>query len=387
MHRDILPHVIFSPGFLALQLADGLQHLGATVTLFTPGPVDTSVANSIADLSLFEAELARRGDNPIDLLKKHPFTFITLARQLQNELIADVYARANNDEFDIVHIYTNEEESALAFAGLCQKPVLFTHHDPFNFMVKYKSNLPKYADRNWLSLSYAQRAGMPNATHWVGNIYHGLNEPELHPVVHPSGGYVAYLGRIIKPKGVHLAIAAVKKYNETAAAPLTLKIAGKHYADGTKDTYWHDKIAPVLGSHVEFVGFIDNAADKREFLANANALIVPSLFDEPFGMVSIESFACGAPVVALDSGALPEVIEHGKTGIVVPKIYLEASTEIDERATTDGLVRALRDVASINRADCRHAYEERFTLTRMCEEHLRVYQQLDDNQVGLDVRM
>lgn len=379
MHRDILPHVIFSPGFLALQLADGLQRLGADVTLFTPGPVDTSVASHTADMSLFEAELTRRGDNPIDLLKKHPFTFITLARQLQNELIADVYTRANNDEFDLVHIYTNEEEGALAFAGLCHKPVLFTHHDPFNFMVKYKNNLPKYADRNWLSLSYAQRAGMPSTTHWEGNIYHGLDEPELHPVAHPSGGYVAYLGRIIEPKGVHLAIAAVKKYNETAAVPLTLKIAGKHYADGTKDAYWHDKIAPVLGSYVEFVGFINTAADKREFLANADALLVPSLFDEPFGMVSIESFACGTPVVALDSGALPEVIEQGKTGIIVPKAYLDTSTEIDEQATTDDLAHALSDIPTIARADCRRAYEERFTLTRMCEEHLRVYRQLDNH--------
>src|SRR5579863_5493006 len=81
MHRDILPNVVFSPGQLALNLALGLQQLGAEVTLFTPGPVDTPVTNITADLSLFESELSGRGDKYVDLLKKHPFTFISLARQ------------------------------------------------------------------------------------------------------------------------------------------------------------------------------------------------------------------------------------------------------------------------------------------------------------------
>lgn len=379
MHREILPHVIFSPGFLALQLADGLRRLGTEITLFTPGPVDTKSQNITADLSLFYEELARRSDSPIDLLKKHPFTFITLARQLQNELLSDVFIRANNDEFDIVHVYTNEEESALAFSPLCTKPVVFTHHDPFNFMVKYKNNLPKYADRNWVSMSYAQRSGMPAHTNWVGNIYHGLDEPELTPATRPKGGYVAYLGRIIEPKGVHLAIAAVRAYNRTADTPLTLKIAGKHYADGTKDTYWQEKISPQLDEHIEFVGFIDSTKSKRDFLANADALLVPSLFDEPFGMVTIESFACGTPVIALDSGALPEVIEQNHTGYIINKIYAHHTRELDESAIIYGLAEALRRLPQITRANCRKAYETRFTLARMCQEHLDIYTKLHNH--------
>src|SRR5690348_15966568 len=97
LHKDILPHVIFSPGRLAIRLAEGLQDLGAEVTLFSPGPVDTSVKTITADLSYFERELAGRGDTYLDLLKKHPFTFITLARQVQAEVIAKAYAMANAD--------------------------------------------------------------------------------------------------------------------------------------------------------------------------------------------------------------------------------------------------------------------------------------------------
>src|SRR5690242_19821988 len=96
MHRDILPHVIFSPAGLALQLADGLVGTGQKVTLFSPGPVDTKAHNITADLRYFQRELSLRGDSYIDLLKKHPLTFITLARQVQAELIALAYAMAND---------------------------------------------------------------------------------------------------------------------------------------------------------------------------------------------------------------------------------------------------------------------------------------------------
>jgi len=74
IHRDILPQVIFSPGQLAIELAEGLVKEGIDVTLFTPGPVHTTVPVITADLSYFEAELGRRGDTYLDLLKKHPAT-------------------------------------------------------------------------------------------------------------------------------------------------------------------------------------------------------------------------------------------------------------------------------------------------------------------------
>ena len=70
IHRDILPRVIFSPGELALNLANGLQRMGLDVTLLTPGPANTSLTNITADMSYFEQELALRGDTYMDLLKK-----------------------------------------------------------------------------------------------------------------------------------------------------------------------------------------------------------------------------------------------------------------------------------------------------------------------------
>ncbi len=369
MHRDVLPDVIFSPARLALQLAEGLQTLGEDITLFSPGPVDTSVTNVTADLSLFEQELSGRGDSYTDLLKKHPVTFVSLARQVQAELIAKAYAMANRGELDVVHIYTNEEDIALPFATLCTRPVVFTHHDPFNFLVKYKNVFPKYKHLNWVSLSLAQRTGMPADTNWAANVYHGMDQDMLQPLKKPSGNYVAYLGRIIEAKGVHLAIAAVQMYNQTASKPLTLRIAGKHYS-GHKDHYWHERILPALNDpHIEYVGFVCTDADKQAFLGNARALLVPSMFNEPFGMVLIEALATGTPIIGLNSGAIPEIVKDRFTGLIVPK------KDTDE-ATAAGLARALRKVSGIDRMVCRHDFELRFTTGRMCRDYLAVYEEL-----------
>ena len=374
MHRDILPRVIFSPGTLALDLIIALEEQDCEVTLFSPGPADTNCRNITADLSYFQKELEGRGDTYMDLLKKHPFTFITLARQVQAEIIAKAYDMANNDELDIIHIYTNEEDIALPFAKLCKKPVVFTHHDPFNFLVKYKNNFPKYKGLNWISMSLSQRSGMPEDTNWVGNVYHGLPADQFTPAADPPGDYIAYLGRVIEPKGIHLAIDAVKQYNKTALRPLKLKIAGKHYADHAKDTYWKTRVEPELDSMIEYVGFIGNTDKKQKFLGDAGALIVPSLFEEPFGMVSIEALACGTPVLGLDSGAIPEVIGP-KGGIVIQKVMTEEGG-IDDKKTATALAEAIPKVLYIDRQGCRQEFLGRFTLKRMAAEHSAIYDKL-----------
>ncbi len=380
MQDAVMPHVIFSPGVLALGLAEGLQEQGADVTFFSPGTVTTGVRNINADMSYFEQELAGRGDTYVDMLKKHPVTFISMARQVQSELVAKAFAMANADELDVVHIYTNEEDIALPFVQFCKKPVVLTHHDPFTFLVKYKNVFPKYKHLNWLSISMAQRADMPHDTNWVGNIYHGQPEDDLAPNYNPDADYVAFLGRIIQPKGVHLAIEAVRIYNKTAGKPLRLKIAGKHYS-GAKDQYWQ-QIEPLIdGRIVEYTGFAADNAAKQELLGNARALLVPSLFSEPFGMVMIEALACGTPVIGLNSGAIPEVIQDGKTGFVVPKQYAvdEAGQEVlNEHATAEAIARRIAQVEDVDRKTCRLSFEQSFTLSEMSKKHLEAYERLCD---------
>jgi glycosyltransferase involved in cell wall biosynthesis len=368
MQDKILPHVIFSPGDLAIDLAENLNTLNQDITLFTPGPVKTSIKNKTADLSLFQKELDVRGDDYLDLLKKHPFAFVTLSRQVQSEIISEAYKFANDDKLDVVHIYTNEEDTALPFAELCKKPVVFTHHDPFNFLVKYKSVFPKYKHLNWVSLSIAQRSGMPKNTNWVANIYHGLPLNVYEANYKIPQNYIVYMGRIIESKGVHLAIKAVQEFNKSTDDKITLKIAGKHYSGNKKDTYWQEKIEPELSDpNIEYVGFLKNTDDKQKILEKAKALIIPSIYDEPFGMVMIEALACGTPIIGLDSGAIPEII-NSKNGILINKF--------NDQKTIQKLSLAISRVSKVDRRDCRDDFEQKYTSTRMAKDYLDVYEKL-----------
>ena len=370
MQDAILPEVIFAPADLAISLAEGIQNQGHEVVLFTPGKVTARVQNITADLSLFEAELKTRGDSYISLLRKHAFTFVTLARQVQSELIAKAMKIANDGELDILHVYTNEEDTALPFAQLCAKPVVFTHHDPLNFLVKYKSLFPKYAHYNWISISLSQRQQMPRGTNWIANIYHGLPLDQYHPVYGGQENYVAFLGRIISTKGVHLAIEAVNQYNKKSNGNLKLKIAGKHYSDYQKDSYWRERIEPALNQdNIEYVGYLKSTEEKQEFLGRARALIIPSLFDEPFGLVMIEALATATPVIGLRSGAIPEVIIDNQTGIIVDKSK-------SEQGTIRNFALAIEKISQIDRMACRADFERRFTSRRMAAEYIKAYEKV-----------
>ncbi len=394
MHQAILPEVIFSPAELAINLATNLAKKGHEVIIFSPGSIkeylqNTTVENVTADLSLFESELAQRGDTYLELLKKHPLTYITLARQVQSELVAKAYEQANAGQFDLVHVWCNEEETALVNASFCRVPAVFTHHEPFNFLTRYRAIFPKYAQLNWISMSLAQRKTFGQQAHqsvnWVGNVYHGLPATQYQFQEEP-GDYLLYLGRIIQPKGVHYAIVAAKQ------AGLKLKIAGKHYAGQSKDQYWQEFIEPELKqSEVEYVGFVRETPAKQALLGGAQALLMPSTWQEPFGLVMAEALACGTPVIGFDQGAIPEVVENGTNGWVVP---YEAEDRIEKndkqvnknwaklrqdqhfKANVQNLTSAIQKNSRIDRRACRQSFEQSFTLKQMVAGYEEIYQTL-----------
>lgn len=365
MQAKLLDQVIFSPGFLALTLTDQLQDLGHKVTLFSPGPVQTPAKNITADLSLFLKELALRHDTYLDLLKKHPLVFINLSRQVQSELIAQAYEMANKGNFDLVHVWCNEEEIAMTFARFCQKPVVFTHHEPFNFLVKYRSIFPKYRNLNWVALSRAQETTFSSQqVNFVGTVYHGfpLDEYQFNK---QTKDYFLYFGRIIEPKGVHLAIKACLE------AKQKLLIAGKHYSEEKKNDYWQNKVAPLIdGKQIKYLGFVSQKAHKQKLLSQAQALLMPSIWEEPFGLVMVEALACGTPIIGFNNGAIPEIIDHQINGILVPY------QKNQEKRNIKNFQKALGKVNKIKRYHCRQDFEKRFTATHMARAYLAIYQDL-----------
>ena len=174
-------------------------------------------------------------------------------------------------------------------------------------------------------------------------------------------GYVAFLGRISPEKRPDRAILIAR------ALGVPLKIAAK--VDRVDDAYFRTQIEPLLGTGVEFIGEI-NETQKTQFLGEAQALLFPVDWPEPFGLSMIEAMACGTPVLAFRCGSVPEIVEDGVTGAIVD--------------TMEEAIVALPHVIALDRKKVRRRFEERFSATRMAQDYVRVYRSLLESSKSLD---
>jgi glycosyltransferase involved in cell wall biosynthesis len=146
---------------------------------------------------------------------------------------------------------------------------------------------------------------------------------------------------------------------------MPLKIAAK--VDPADRRYFKREIEPLLNDpHIEWLGEISDK-DKDEFLGNAYALLFPIDWPEPFGLVMIESMACGTPVIAYDCGSVPEVMEDGVTGYIVRDM--------------DDAVKGVNRIRDLSRSRCREVFERRFAAERMASDYVDVYKRLSDSEV------
>ncbi len=310
-------------------LTDALVELGHEVTLFASGDSDTK-----AKLSAM-CPRALRLDPTV-----HDY-FAPLVMQLET-----VARRAH--EFDVIHCHV--DYLAFSVLRLLGVPSITTLHGRLD-LPELTPLYELFSDTPVVSISDAQREPLPNAN-YVATIHHGLPQNSLRKG--PGGGYLAFLGRISPEKAPDAAIRIA------AQAGMPLKIAAK--IDRADEKYFKTTIEPLLAhADVEFIGEIAEH-QKSEFLGNAAALLFPIAWREPFGLVMIESMACGTPVVAFNNGSVPEILENGLTGFIV-------NSEEDA-------VRALRGIERLDRARIRAEFNRRFTAQHMAQNYLKLYSRL-----------
>ena len=152
---------------------------------------------------------------------------------------------------------------------------------------------------------------------------------------------LVFLSRLERIKGVHTAIAIAKRSGRR------LIIAGNRVGAGKGVGYWEQEIAPHLGRDgIEYIGPVDDG-QKNKLLGRAAAMIVPIEWDEPFGIVFVESLACGTPVISCPRGALPEIVGGGEHGFLV--------------CSAEEGVSAVRHLGEISRAGCRQHAKDSFS--------------------------
>jgi len=313
-------------------LTEELVRQGHEVTLFASG-------DSVTDGELVKCTARALRLDP-DVKDPVPYHIIMLEQ-----------LRERAAEFDILHFHIDLIHFPLVRSKLA--PSITTLHGRLD-MPDLQPFYAAFPDIPLISISHHQRLPMPRPVNWAGNIYHGLPRGLLPFRAKPSD-YLAFVGRISPEKRPDRAIEIA------ARAGVPLKIAAK--VDKVDQDYWDEMIAPLVDKHdnVEYIGEIDER-QKADFLGNARALLFPIDWPEPFGLVMIEAMACGTPVIAFNSGSVPEVIDEGKTGFIV--------------RTVDEAVEAVSRIPSLDRARVRATFEHRFSVERMAEQYLEVYRRL-----------
>ncbi|MFO0753154.1 MAG: glycosyltransferase family 4 protein [Thermodesulfovibrionales bacterium] len=268
-----------------------------------------------------------------------------LAQDLMRIALDDALRRF---DADLVHMHGLDFSAYLPRPGV---PVLATLHLPLSW---YDSSalFPGRPGTYLHCVSSSQRRECPGGVHLLPDIENGVPVDRLASGV-SKRGFALAMGRICPEKGFHLALGAARR----AGTPLML--AGRVFGYREHEHYFRHEIEPRLdGSRYRFIGSV-GFVRKRRLLTAARCLLVPSLAPETSSLVAMEALACGTPVIAFPSGALGDIVEHGRTGFLVR----------DE----EEMAEAIGAASSLSPALCREAARERFSAERMIRSYLEVY--------------
>jgi glycosyltransferase involved in cell wall biosynthesis len=317
-------------------LAEGLVDLGHEVTLFASGD------------SVTRARLAAVQDRALRHMGWPWF------QCLPHEQLHTAHCFERAREFDVIHNHLGT--TGLPFARFVDVPTLTTLHGPFD--EHNRDFFARYADLPFVSISDAQRVGGP-ALDYRATIYNGLDTTRYH--LGRKGGYLLHLGRVSHEKGTHVAIEVARR------AGFPLVIAGK--IDPVDQAYYEAEVLPLLdGERIRFIGEVGGAA-KYSLLAEAEALIHPVQWPEPFGLAMAEAMASGTPVLAFRLGSIPEVVEPGLTGFVVDSV--------------EAMVQAIPWARRLDPMACRRRAVERFGARRMVREYAEAFEELAQPRVRI----
>jgi glycosyltransferase involved in cell wall biosynthesis len=271
-------------------------------------------------------------------------------------MVEEVFRRA--DEFDIIHFHID-----YVHFSVCRRmkiPSLTTLHGRLD-IPELGMLFETFSDVPVNSISLAQRSPIPWAN-WVGTVHHGLPK-DLYSLEESSGKYLTFVGRVSPEKGLGEAIEIAKR------AGMPFKIAAK--VDKKDAEFYETTIRPLLDHPL--IEFMDEIGDegKQELIGHAAGLLFPIDWPEPFGIVMIEAMACGTPVIAFRHGSVPEVIDDGVTGFVVDNV--------------PQAVKKVEQLGSISRRRCRQVFEARFSASRMANDYVELYHELQTG--GADVEL
>jgi len=277
---------------------------------------------------------------------------------------------------DIVLVHDHQEAfglTVLAALGRSCPPVLHTLHWDLRKHPELYGNVDGGGSLWVNGVSFAQLTTAPAALRAlsVGHVH--LSTPlavdaDRRPAV-TKREHLVVMGRVTRYKGQAVAarLAARTGAKVVLAGPVgpyhrPEELTGTDVDEDNPDVrYWREEVEPLVdGRRVRWVGTV--AGEERdELVATARASLVPIDWEEPGGTAVVESLALGTPVVGFRRGCLPELVEDGRTGLLV------------DPGDADALAVAVGEAARLNPDDCRREAARRFTPSRMADRYLRLY--------------
>ena len=256
---------------------------------------------------------------------------------------------AHAGEFDIIHAHL--EWASLLLARVSPIPVVTTFHGRLD--LPWAESLLRDPPAGLVAISENQ-AGTHPAVPWAGVVHNGLRLTEM-PFGSKRTDALAFVGRVVPEKGIVEAIEIAQ------ATGRPLRIAAKAGPTSVEREYFENVFRPALkaaGSGVEYLGELAQP-DRDQLFAQSYATLMPGSWPEPFGLVLIESLACGTPVIARRIGALPEILRDGVDGFFGDDV--KAMAFVVER------------VGDLDRRDIRDSVLDRFSVERMTDRYEAVY--------------
>jgi glycosyltransferase involved in cell wall biosynthesis len=251
---------------------------------------------------------------------------------------------------DIVHMHGLDWHTHLPPGDI---PLLATLHLPCEWYAERALDMRR--PRTYVNcVSGSQRAACRKLHVPVFTVSNGIRIDRLQSGVRKRD-YVLALGRICPEKGIHLALDAARRANAR------MLVAGALFRYETHVRYFERELAPRFDASRRYCGPV-GLARKRRLLSGARCLLAASLAPETSSLVSMEAMACGTPVIAFRSGALPEIVEHGRTGFLVHNV--------------EEMAEAIGRVGEIDGEECRRVARERFTAERMARDYMALYEHI-----------
>ena len=257
----------------------------------------------------------------------------------------------DQEPVDIVHMHGLDFIKTMPPPGV---PVLATMHLP-PFFYGWDALWPQRPDTWTHCVSASQMRDAPPSHLMLPPIPNGVPVEALGRLRPRKCNYALMLARVCPEKGLHLGLDAAR----LAGTPML--VAGEVFPYASHQEYYHNEIAPRLDRERRYLGPA-GFDRKRRLLAAARCLLIPSQVPETSSLVAMEAAACGTPVIAFRAGALPEVVEDGRTGILVDSV--------------EEMADAIRRVDAIDPEVCRETARRRFTVERMAAAYLDRYASL-----------